>query len=117
LDIGNCKLKIFYFSIRNGGFMEEQRAKISERLLSFAVMVIILIRGFRKTPVDTHLARQVLRSDTSAGANYEEACSGESRADFTHKLQISLKELNETLFWLRLIERSQLRPDEKGCSQ
>jgi four helix bundle protein len=49
-----------------------------------------------------------VRSATSAGANYEEACSGESRADFIHKLQIGLKELNETLYWLRLIEKSQI---------
>jgi 23S rRNA-intervening sequence protein len=39
---------------------------------------------------------------------YEEACSGESRADFIHKLQIALKELNETLYWLKLIKKAQL---------
>jgi len=52
------------------------------------------------------LARQIVRSATSSGANYEEDCSGESRADFIHKLQIALKELNETLYWSKLIEKS-----------
>ena len=88
--------------------MQEERRKLSERLLNFGASVIKLTRSLRKGPVDNHVARQLLRSATSAGANYEEACSGESRADFIHKLQIALKELNETLYWLKLIDRSQI---------
>ena len=49
-----------------------------------------------------------MRAGSSAGANYEEACGAESRADFVHKLQIVLKELRESKFWLRLLERSSL---------
>ena len=86
--------------------MQEERLKLSERLLNFGASVIKIARSLRKGPVDNHLARQIVRSATSAGANYEEACSGESRADFIHKLQIALKELNETLYWLKLIEKS-----------
>ena len=86
--------------------MREERIKLSDRLLNFSASVIKLARSLRKGPVDNHLARQIVRSATSAGANYEEACSGESRADFIHKLQISLKELNETLYWLKLIGKS-----------
>jgi four helix bundle protein len=52
------------------------------------------------------MARQILRSATSCGANYEEACGAESRADFIHKMQVVLKELRETLYWLRLIAKS-----------
>ena len=52
------------------------------------------------------MAGQILRSGTSCGANYEEACGAESRADFIHKMQIVLKELRETLYWLKLIARS-----------
>jgi four helix bundle protein len=59
-----------------------------------------------KTAVERHIALQFLRAATSAGANYEEACAGESRADFIHKLQIVLKELRESLYWLRLVEKS-----------
>jgi four helix bundle protein len=49
-----------------------------------------------------------MRSATSAGANYEEACGAESRSDFIHKMQIVLKEMRESLYWLKLINRSNL---------
>jgi four helix bundle protein len=53
-----------------------------------------------------------MRSGTSPAPNYGEARGAESRADFTHKLRIVLKELNETSIWLRIIERSQLLKKE-----
>jgi four helix bundle protein len=46
------------------------------------------------------LSKQVLRSGTSIAANIQEAVSAESRADFIHKLSVSLKEARETLFWI-----------------
>lgn len=42
------------------------------------------------------------------GANYEEACNAESRNDFVHKMQIVLKESQETLYWLKLINKAEL---------
>lgn len=57
-----------------------------------------------------HIAKQLLRSATSAGANYEEACGAESRADFVHKLQVVLKELKESKYWLDLILLAELMP-------
>jgi four helix bundle protein len=48
-----------------------------------------------------------MRSATSAGANFEEARGAESRPDFTHKLQLVLKELRESLYWLRLIIKAE----------
>ncbi len=53
----------------------------------------------------------MFRSGTSSGANYEEACGAQSKADFIHKLQIVLKELRESSFWLRLIKKSSLLND------
>jgi four helix bundle protein len=64
-----------------------------------------VIKLVRKIHVEYYLSKQILRSATSAGANYEEACNGESRADFVHKLQITLKELSETVYWLKLFEK------------
>ncbi len=52
------------------------------------------------------IGRQYLRSATSIGANIHEAQSGESRADFIHKLSIAQKEARESLYWLRLLEES-----------
>jgi four helix bundle protein len=49
----------------------------------------------------------------SAGANYEEAQGAESKEDFTHKLQIALKELRESGYWLQLLVRSGKIPVNK----
>jgi four helix bundle protein len=62
----------------------------------------------RKTATGREIARQLLRSGASAGANYEESRGAQSRADFIHKLQIVLKELRESLFWSRLIDKSHI---------
>lgn len=73
---------------------------------------IKLITKLNKTGVGRHIGDQLMRSATSSGANYEEACSAESRADFVHKMQIVLKELRKSLYWLKLLERSKLIPSE-----
>jgi four helix bundle protein len=65
-----------------------------------------------KTPAGKHIAGQILRSGTSPAPNYGEARRTESHADFVHKLGVALKELNETSIWLRIIDRSQLLPQE-----
>ena len=84
------------------------QSDLSERLLDFAVKIIKLIPRLNRTAVGRQISGQLIRSSTSAGANYEEACGAESRADFVHKLQIVLKELWESLYWLRLISKSGL---------
>ena len=86
---------------------------LSERLLNFAVEVIKVVEKICKSFVGRQISGQLIRSSTSAGANYEEACGAESRSDFIHKLQIVLKELRESLYWLRLIERAKLLPSQE----
>lgn len=86
----------------------EKIHNLSERLLDFAVEVIRIVEKISKSFIGRQIAGQLIRSSTSAGANYEEACGAESRSDFIHKLQIVLKELRESLYWLRLIERAKL---------
>lgn len=49
------------------------------------------------------MSKQILKSGTSIGANYCEALSAESPLDFVHKVAISLKEANETYYWLDLL--------------
>ena len=82
--------------------------EISERLEDLAVAILQLIEKISKTYAGRHIAGQLVRASTSAGANYEEACGAESRADFVHKLQIVLKELRESLYWLRLTSKAKL---------
>ena len=54
------------------------------------------------------LSKQLLRSGTSIGANVNEALASESRADFIHKMSIASKEARETLYWLELLNISQI---------
>ena len=79
-----------------------------ERLLNFAVGVIQLIEGMKKTFTVLHIGKQLIRASTSSGAKYEEACGAESKADFLHKLQLVLKELRESAYWLRLLLKAKL---------
>jgi four helix bundle protein len=59
------------------------------------------------------LARQLLKSGTSIGANSMEAQNAESKADFIHKIKISAKEADETQYWLMLCDYSKNYPDCK----
>ncbi|MBI5026667.1 MAG: four helix bundle protein [Nitrospirae bacterium] len=92
--------------------MIEKANQLSERLLDYGVKIIKLTLKLEKTFAGKHIAGQLLRSGTSAGANYEEACGAQSRADFVHKLQIVMKELRESLYWLRLIQKSGISSSE-----
>src|ERR1700747_2659819 len=74
------------------------------RLLAYGARVIRLVEALPKTLVCNRIGDQLLRSGMAVGANYEEAQGAESRPDFNHKLQIALKELRESNYWLRLLE-------------
>ena len=62
--------------------------KLEERLIDFAVRIVVLSANLPKTPAGKHVARQILRSGTSPAPNYGEARGAESHADFVHKLRI-----------------------------
>lgn len=57
------------------------------------------------------LAKQIIRSGTSIGANVKESQNAESKADFIHKLKIALKEADETEYWLLLCDQLENYPD------
>ena len=86
---------------------------LSERLLEFAAHAGKVVNSLLANRMGRHIAGQFVRSGTSPGPNYEEACVAESRADFVHKLSICLKELRESRFWIRLIVRSDLLSAKK----
>ncbi len=88
--------------------MQNEKRNLSERLLEFGASIIKLAVKLSKTSVGRHIGFQLMKSATSSGANYEEACGAESKADFIHKMQIVLKEVWESLFWLKLITKSGL---------
>jgi four helix bundle protein len=86
--------------------MIEKRRDLGQRLLEYGARIIRLVESLPNTVVGRRVADQLLRSGTSAGANYEEAQGAESKDDFVHKLQIALKELRESNYWLRLLVKS-----------
>jgi four helix bundle protein len=86
---------------------------ISERLLEFAARILRTADAMPQSPSGKHISLQLVQSGTSAGANYEEACAAESKRDFIHKLGICLKELRETRYWLRIVEKGELAQAER----
>ncbi|MEJ0101230.1 MAG: four helix bundle protein [Bacteroidota bacterium] len=87
----------------------ETKNIVVEKSLSFGVEIVKfceLLEEKRKYVV----AKQLLRSGTSVGANVFEAQHAESKADFIHKMKIAIKEANETLYWLFICERSESYP-------
>ena len=84
---------------------------LEDRLIDFAVAVIGVVESLPGTKTGNHIAGQLIRSGTSPAPNYGEARSAESRRDFIHKLKISLKELRETMIWLKIISLKQLVAD------
>ncbi|MFW5798945.1 MAG: four helix bundle protein, partial [Planctomycetota bacterium] len=89
---------------------------IAERLLELAVGVVRISGPMSRSYAGRHISEQLVRSATSAGANYEEACGSQSRGDFIHKLHLVLKELRESAYWLKLSVRAGLaeggQPDD-----
>ena len=76
--------------------------KLSVQSMDFAVSIINLVK-FLKESNEHIISNQIGRSDTSIGANIREAQYAHGKADFIAKLQIALKEANETGYWLELL--------------
>lgn len=81
---------------------------LQDRLIDYAVRIIMLSEALPETKAGKHVSLQILRSGTSPAPNYGEAQGGESKADFVHKLKVALKELRETEIWLKVIAKAEL---------
>ena len=79
-----------------------------EKSFDFAAQIVLFYEEFAKKRKDTTIAKQLLRSGTSVGANINEAVYGNSKADFIAKLHIALKETGESIYWLTLLKRTKL---------
>jgi four helix bundle protein len=86
---------------------------LEERLFKFAVRVIKFIRMLPDKTEYKVVKYQLVKSSTSSGANYEEAQAGSSKADFTNKVRISLREMRESNYWLRIIDGIAEGPNEE----
>ncbi len=78
---------------------------LQDRLIDLAVRVSTVCDSLPSTRVAKHVAGQLLRCGTAPAPLHAEASAAESRKDFVHKLRLCLKELRETMTWLRYLQR------------
>jgi len=80
---------------------------VRDKSYLFALRIIKAFKYLSQEQREFVLSKQVLRSGTSIGAMVKEAEHAQSRSDFVHKMNIALKEANETEYWLSLLKDSQ----------
>ena len=91
-----------------------ERDNLIARLsLDFALRIVKLRKYLSETKNEYILSKQILRSGTSIGANIYESEHAQSKDDFLAKLYISLKEANETKYWLELLHLSDYIDDNQ----
>ena len=86
---------------------------IKDRTMTFAIRVLNMVSAIPKDYSSQILSHQIVRSATSAGANYRAACRSKSRRDFVNKLKTVEEELDETIYWLEIIDESKIFPKER----
>jgi four helix bundle protein len=85
--------------LRNSDFKND----LQFRLFQFTIKAITLVRRLPKGKEYDVFSWQFLKSSSSCGANYEEAQGAVSRADFSNKMAIVLKEIRESNYWIKII--------------
>ncbi|WP_269539335.1 four helix bundle protein [Cerasicoccus fimbriatus] len=93
--------------------MQKSERDLSERTFQYARRVVRLFSALPKSTVAQVLGKQLLRSGTSVGANYREAERGRSKAEFISTMGICLRELNESEYWLQLLNAENIFPADK----
>jgi len=84
----------------------EKTYNLEKRTSDFAKNVVLFCRGIKQNPVTNPLINQLVRAGTSIGANYMEANGASSRKDFKNKIHICKKEVQETRYWLKILQDS-----------
>ena len=87
-------------------FLCRMSNELKNRTKQFALSVIQLVRKLPSNEVNFIMAKQILRSATSTGANYRSALRGKSTADFIAKLSIAEEEADECCYWLEILIES-----------
>ena len=88
---------------------------LEDKSKAFALRIVRMYKWL-KDRGESVMSKQVLRSGTSIGANIAEAQYAQSRADFTTKLTIALKEASETRYWIDLLKQSEFLPDDESTT-
>jgi four helix bundle protein len=87
---------------------ERKTSDLRARTKRFALRVIRVYQALPGTTLGQVLGKQVLRSGTSVGAHYREACRARSTAEFISKVETALQELDEKVYWFELLVESEL---------
>lgn len=97
--------------MQNSKFKKQNVIEIKS--FDFAVRIVNLYKHLTGEKKEFVLSKQLLRSGTSIGANVAEAQKAQSTADFNAKMNIALKEANETHYWLRLMNKTEYLTDKE----
>ena len=92
--------------------MTGRKSFLKDKSYAFAIRIVKMVRYLRETKSEHVLSKQVLRSGTAIGALVHEAEFAQSEADYISKLSISLKEANETGYWLLLLHDTEYLDEE-----
>ena len=104
-----CRMQNEGDSIEQGSFMaDDEKFDLKRRTKAFALRIIRLYTALPRTVEAQVLGKQVLRSGTSVGAHYREACRARSAAEFLSKMEGGLQELEETSYWLELLAEAEI---------
>ncbi len=93
-----------------------KKSIIEVKSFDFAIRIVKVYQYLNSDKKEYVLSKQLLRSGTSIGANVSEAQRGQSKADFYSKIAISLKEANETQYWIRLLHATGYLSDKEYSS-
>ena len=89
---------------------------IAEKSEEFAVRVINLSKYLVAEKKEYIISKQIFRSGTRIGANVSESRNAQSKEDFISKLNIALKEADETAYWLRILKRTEFISQDQFSS-
>ena len=89
-----------------------KKSILDEKSMLFAVRIVKFYQYLCTEKKEYVMSKQILRSGTSIGANLRESRNAQSTSDFIHKLNIALKEADETQYWLELLKLSDIITEE-----
>ncbi len=87
--------------------------KLRKRTTKFAVDVILFCNSLKTSKASSVITYQLVKSATSTGANYRAACRARSKSEFFSKICIVVEEADESVYWLEIINETNLSNDRK----
>ena len=103
--------ELTYLKLNNMNEKDIFVENLKKRTRKFGVDVILFCDSLKQKKASSVVTYQLVKSATSIGANYRAACRGRSQAEFFSKICIVVEEADESIFWLEVIEESDLSND------